>query len=199
MLPIAYELPAAGVLVAGGALACFAGYRLFRIVLAIYGFILGALVASAAMGTEHTAWMILAALGGGILGAAILVAAYFVGVALLGAGVGALAASMIWASFGREPHAFVVIVFAIAGALGALALQRYVIIGATAFGGAWTLIVGVFALLGDRTAAAAAARNDVWLAYPMNPAPGKNWIILLWVALGLAGAAVQVGITAKGK
>ena len=151
------------------------------------------------MGTEHTAWMILAALGGGILGAAILVAAYFVGVALLGAGVGALAASMIWASFGREPHAFVVIVFAIAGALGALALQRYVIIGATAFGGAWTLIVGVFALLGDRTAAAAAARNDVWLAYPMNPAPGKNWIILLWVALGLAGAAVQVGITAKGK
>jgi len=199
MLPASFQTPAALILIAGGLISCFAGYRVFRIVLAIYGFILGALVASAAMGTEHTAWMILAALGGGILGAAILVAAYFVGVALLGAGVGALAASMIWASFGREPHAFVVIVFAIAGALGALALQRYVIIGATAFGGAWTLIVGVFALLGDRTAAAAAARNDVWLAYPMNPAPGKNWIILLWVALGLAGAAVQVGITAKGK
>ena len=199
MLPASFQTPAALILIAGGLISCFAGYRVFRIVLAIYGFILGALVASAAMGTEHTAWMILAALGGGILGAAILVAAYFVGVALLGAGLGALAASMIWASFGREPHAFVVIVFAIAGALGALALQRYVIIGATAFGGAWTLIVGVFALLGDRTAAAAAARNDVWLAYPMNPAPGKNWIILLWVALGLAGAAVQVGITAKGK
>ncbi|PYR75019.1 MAG: hypothetical protein DMF86_16580 [Acidobacteria bacterium] len=199
MLPASFQTPAALILIAGGLISCFAGYRVFRIVLAIYGFILGALVASAAMGTEHTPWMILAALGGGILGAAILVAAYFVGVALLGAGVGALAASMIWASFGREPHAFVVIVFAIAGALGALALQRYVIIGATAFGGAWTLIVGVFALLGDRTAAAAAARNDVWLAYPMNPAPGKNWIILLWVALGLAGAAVQVGITAKGK
>ena len=199
MLPASFQTPAALILIAGGLISCFAGYRVFRIVLAIYGFILGALVASAAMGTEHTAWMILAALGGGILGAAILVAAYFVGVALLGAGVGALAASMIWASFGREPHAFVVIVFAIAGALGALALQRYVIIGATAFGGAWTLIVGVFALLGDRTAAAAAARNDVWLAYPMNPAPGKNWIILLWVVLGLAGAAVQVGITAKGK
>jgi len=199
MLPASFQTPAALILIAGGLISCFAGYRVFRIVLAIYGFILGALVASAAMGTEHTGWMILAAFGGGVLGAAILVAAYFVGVALLGAGVGALAASMIWASFGREPHAFVVIVFAIAGALGALALQRYVIIGATAFGGAWTLIVGVFALLGDRTAAAAAARNDVWLAYPMNPAPGKNWIILLWVALGLAGAAVQVGITAKGK
>ena len=32
----------------------------------------------------------------------------------------------------------VVILFSIAGALAALALQRYVIVGATAFGGAWT-------------------------------------------------------------
>lgn len=199
MLPASFQTPAALILIAGGLISCFAGYRVFRIVLAIYGFILGALVASAAMGTEHTGWMIVAALLGGVVGALILLAAYFVGVALLGAGVGALAASLIWASFGREPHAFVVIVFAVAGALGALALQRYVIIGATAFGGAWTVIVGVFALLGDRTAAAAAARNDVWLAYPMNPAPGRNWIVLLWVVLGLAGAAVQVGVTAKGK
>ena len=45
------------------------------------------------------------------------IAAYFVGVALLGAGVGALAASLIWAALGREPHALVVILFAIAGAL----------------------------------------------------------------------------------
>jgi uncharacterized protein DUF4203 len=197
MLPASFQTPAALILIAGGLVACFAGYRVFRIVLAIYGFILGALLASSAMGTEHTAWMIFAAFAGGVLGAAILVAAYFVGVALVGAGVGALAVSLIWAWFGSEPHAFIVIVFAVAGALGALALQRYVIIGATSFGGAWTTIVGVFALLGDRTAAAAAARNDVWLAYPMNPAPGQGWIILMWLALGLAGAAVQVGITAR--
>ncbi len=31
---------------AGGVIACFAGYRLFRIVLAIYGFMLGAMIAS---------------------------------------------------------------------------------------------------------------------------------------------------------
>ena len=46
MLPHSYELPAALVLVAAGALACFAGYRLFRLVLAIFGFILGAMLAS---------------------------------------------------------------------------------------------------------------------------------------------------------
>ena len=40
------------------------------------------------MGTDQTVWMIGAAIVGGIVGALILVAAYFVGVALIGAGVG---------------------------------------------------------------------------------------------------------------
>src|SRR5215472_5684611 len=126
MLPASLQIPAALLLLAGGIISCFAGYRVFRIVLGIYGFIIGALVTSSAMGTEHTLWMIVGALIGGVLGALVLIAAYFVGVALLGAGVGALAASLIWAALGREPGAVVVIVFAIAGALAALMLQRYV-------------------------------------------------------------------------
>src|SRR5919198_2529209 len=193
MLPVSFQTPAALVLLVGGLISCFAGYRVFRIVLGIYGFILGALLASSAMGTEHTVWMIVAALAGGIVGALILIAAYFVGVALLGAGIGALAASLIWASLGREPHAFIVIIFAVAGALGALALQRYVIVGATSFGGAWTIIVGALALGGNRLAVDAAARNNVWLAYPMHPAPGQHWIVIVWLALGLVGAVVQLG------
>ena len=199
MLPASLQTPAAIVLLVGGVISCFAGYRVFRLVLGIYGFILGALFASAAMGTEHTAWMIVAALVGGLVGALILIAAYFVGVALLGAGIGALTASLIWAALGREPGALVVILFSIAGALAALALQRYVIVGATAFGGAWTIIVGALALTGGRVAADAASRNNVWLAYPMNPAPGHYWILVVWVALGITGAIVQLAVTAKGQ
>ena len=199
MLPASFQTPAALVLLVGGLISCFAGYRVFRIVLGIYGFILGALLASSAMGTEHTMWMVLAALAGGIVGALILIAAYFVGVALLGAGIGALACSLIWAALGREPHAIVVIVFAVAGALAALALQRYVIVGATAFGGAWTTMVGALALAGNRMALDAAAHNDVWLAYPMNPAPGQRWVVAAWLALGLVGAVVQLGVTAKNR
>jgi Domain of unknown function (DUF4203) len=199
MLPAFLQLPAAIILLIGGLISCFAGFRVFRIVLGIYGFILGALFASAAMGTEHTVWMIVAALAGGLIGALILIAAYFIGVALLGAGIGALAASMIWASLGREPGALVVILFSIAGALGALALQRYVIVGSTAFGGAWTIVVGALALSGNRVALDATAHNNVWLAYPMNPAPGQRWIVFVWLALGIAGAVVQLTITAKGK
>jgi hypothetical protein len=199
MLPASFQLPAAIILLAGGLISCFAGYRVFRIVLGIYGFMLGALLASGLTGTEHTAWMIGAALVGGVLGALILIAAYFVGVALLGAGIGALATSLIWASLGKEPSALIVILFSIAGALAALALQRYVIIGATAFGGAWTIIVGALALTGSRVAVDAAARNNVWLAYPMNPAPGQYWVLLVWLALGVTGVVVQLAVTAKGR
>ncbi|HTI37351.1 MAG TPA: DUF4203 domain-containing protein [Vicinamibacterales bacterium] len=199
MLPASFQVPAAIVLLAGGAIACFAGYRVFRLVLGIYGFILGALFASAAMGTEHTLWMIGAAVVGGIIGSLILIAAYFVGVALVGAGVGALAASLIWNALGREPGSVVVILFGIVGALAAIALQRYVIIGATAFGGAWTMIVGWFAFSGHRGAVDAVPRSSVWLAYPMNPAPGQRWVIVAWIVLGLVGTAVQLGITAKHK
>ena len=199
MLPAAFQTPAALILLVGGLISCFAGYRVFRFVLGFFGFVLGALLASSVMGTEETLWMIGAAIAGGIVGSLILIAAYFVGVALIGAGVGALLVNLIWASLGREPHIVIVILFAIAGALAALALQRYVIIVSTAFGGAWTAIVGALALLGDRLAVAAAARNDVWLAYPMNPAPGQRWVIVVWLVVGLTGVIVQLSLTAKRK
>jgi hypothetical protein len=199
MLPASFQAPAAIILLIGGLVSCFAGYRVFRVVLGFFGFVLGALLTSSLMGTEQTTYMIVAAIVGGIIGALILIAAYFVGVALIGAGAGALLVNVIWAALGREPHIVVVILFAIAGALGALALQRYVIITATGFGGAWTAIVGALALWGDRLAVEAAARNNVWLAYPMNPAPGQRWVIAVWLALGLTGVIVQLKVTAKGR
>jgi hypothetical protein len=199
MLPASFQTPAAIILLLGGLLSCFAGYRVFRVVLGFFGFVLGALLTSSIMGTDQTMYMIVAAVVGGIVGALILVAAYFVGVALIGAGVGALIVNVVWAALGREPHIVVVILFAIAGALGALALQRYVIITATAFGGAWTTLVGGLALAGDRLAIEATARNNVWLAYPMNPAPGQQWVIYAWLLLGLVGVVVQLTVTARDK
>ena len=199
MLPASFQTPAAIILLLGGLLSCFAGYRVFRVVLGIYGFILGALLASSLMGTDQRLYMVLGAVVGGILGALVLIGAYFIGVALLGGALGALAANMIWAAAGNEPHVFVVILFAISGALGALALQRYVIIVSTAFGGAWTSIVGALALAGERAAVNAAVRNDVWLAYPLSPAPGERWVLIVWLALGAAGAIAQLTVTAKDK
>ena len=195
MLPASYQQPAAIVLLVGGIVACFFGYRLFRIVLALFGFILGALAASSMFGVSDTTPMIIAAGVGGLVGAGILIAAYFVGVALIGAGLGATAAHLFFATADRDPHFVVVVFLSIAGATAAMYLQRYFIIVGTGFGGAWTMIVGSMAVIGDRTALAAAASGDVWVAYPMNPAPGQRWVPIAWLALGAIGTGVQLGIT----
>jgi hypothetical protein len=200
MLPHSYELPAAILLVLGGALSCLAGYRLFRVVLGIYGFIFGAMLASSMMGGSNTTGMIVAAVVGGLVGALLLVFAYFVGIALVGAGLGALVAHAGWSYFGSgDPPPVLVIVLSIFGSIGAMLLQRYVIIVATAFGGAWTVIVGALAVAGDRGAARAAAAGDVWILYPMTPAQGQRWVPLVWVALGLIGTGVQLGVTGRKK
>jgi hypothetical protein len=192
MLPVAYQLPAAAILVAGGFLSCFFGYRLFKVVLAIFGLILGGLAASSMFGESSTTAMVVAAILGGIGGALLLLASYFVGVALVGAGIGALAANMVWTQVPGDPHPVVVILFSIAGALLATWMQRYVIILGTAFGGAWTMIVGAAALMGNATALKAAAAGDVWVAYPMNPAPGQEWVPWAFVAIGAVGTLVQM-------
>ena len=201
MLPHSYELPAAILLVLGGALSCFAGYRLFKIVLGIYGFVLGAMLASSAMGVTNTTGMIVASLVGGVCGALILVFAYFMGTALLGAGIGALVVAPIGWGYLRtgDPPAAVVIVLAIIGAIAAMFLRRYVIIVATAFGGAWTVIVGGLAVAGDRGAANAAAAGNVWILYLTTPAPGQSWVPVAWVVLGLIGTGVQLGVTGRQK
>src|SRR5687767_10480800 len=195
MLPGAYYLPVAALLIVGGFIACFLGYRLFKFVLAMFGFILGALAASSVFGVSDTTPMVIAALIGGLAGALLLLAAYFVGVALVGAGLGALVANLIWTQIEGDPHPFVVVLFSVAGALLATWLQRYVIILGTAFGGAWTIIVGGLALMGDQTALNAAAAGDIWVAYPLNPAPGQQWVPYAWVALSLVGTLVQMFVT----
>ncbi len=196
MLPSAYQLPAAVLLVAGGILSCFLGYRLFKVVLAVFGFFIGALAASSVFGASDTTAMVIAAIVGGLAGAVILLASYFLGVALIGAGMGAFLANLIWTRIEGDPHPFVVILLSVAGALVATWLQRYVIIVGTAFGGAWTAIVGATALLGDPTALAAAAAGNVWVAYPMNPAPGQRWVPWAWIAIGAVGTLVQLYWTA---
>jgi MFS family permease len=179
MLPASYQLPAAIVLLLAGIVSCFFGYRLFRIVLAVFGFILGALASSSVFGVSDTWPMVIAAIVGG----------------LIGAGLGAVTANLLFAATDQDPHFLVLVFLTVLGSAASMYLQRYFIIVGTSFGGAWTMIVGAMAVAGDRTALAAAAAGDVWVAYPMNPAPGQRWIPVAWIVLGLAGTAVQLGWT----
>jgi hypothetical protein len=201
VLPATLELPAAIVLLLGGAIACFMGYRFFRVVLAIYGFIFGAMLASSVMGISNHFGMLLAALVGGILGAVLFTFAYYVSIGLIGAAMGAFLLHVVWDYAKRsEPPSVAVIIAAVAGAVVAMALQRYVIIVATAFSGAWTMIVAGLAMAGNRAAERAAAGGNVWILYPFAPAAsGPGWVPIAWVLLSLVGVAVQAGVTGHRK
>jgi hypothetical protein len=201
MLPNQYGLAASVLLVLAGALSCFAGYRLFRIVLGIWGFIIGVMIASSLMGVGNTLGMIAVGLAGGVAGALVLAFAYFVAIALVGAGFGALVAHLVWAQVSAtDPHWGAVVLASVAGAIGSMLLQRYVIVVGTAFAGAWAIILGgvaVAADLANRQVVRAASENDVWILYPLTPAPGEAWVPVAWIVLGLIGTAVQLGVTAK--
>ena len=197
MIPAAYAIPAAAILVVSGAVACFAGYRLFRIVLGVYGFILGAMVTSSVMGTANVWALALAAAVGGLIGAGLMIAAYFVGVGLVGAGLASLAVHMVWRVIGGDPPTVLLVIMAVLGALGALKVARYVVVIGTALAGSWTLIVGGLALAGDRVGGMTITPENIWVVYAVGPLPGNWYVIGGWVLLAMAGAAAQLAITSK--
>ena len=192
MLPHAYELPAAIGLMVCGALACFAGYRLFRIVLGLYGFILGAMIVSSTMGVNNPTAMLVGAVVGGLIGAVVLVFAYLVGIALAGAALGAAIAHLAWPQFAAgDPPMLALVVPAVAGAIGAMLVQRYMIVVCTAFGGAWTVVVGAVNVLAARGVPVGGTPLNAWILYPASFG-GQRWAPYAWIVLGLIGATVQL-------
>lgn len=196
MMPTAMHAPAAILLLTGGLVTCLFGHRLFRVVLGIYGFILGAVVASSLMGAAETASMMVAMIAGGLVGAALLIVAYFIGVALAGAALGALLVRLVWAQLGSDPHVLIVVGASLLGALMALALQRYVIIVGTALGGSWSALIGGFALVG-KPGVALADRLEDWLSAPVHAGYANLYVVAAWLVLGIVGIVVQFAITAR--
>ncbi len=184
--------------IAFGLLNCFFGYRLFKVLLGIYGFVLGAAGGFALAGSVtagQTLWLLAGMVVGGLVGAAGMVLLYLLGVFVVGAVAGALLASLLGAALNVNLPPMVVLVVAIAVGGVALALQRTMIVLSTAFSGAWGVVGGMVSLLTGRAAL---------LLNPLNR-PGA-WhraglplllVLLLWLALGIAGAAVQFRTTTE--
>lgn len=197
MIPADYATPAAVVLAISGAFACFGGYRLFRYVLGAYGFILGAMVTSSVMGTSSTMALVLAACAGGVLGAVLMIAAYFVGIGLIGAGLASLVVHLGWRVVGGEPPTVLLVIVAVLGALGALSVARYVAVIGTALAGSWTMIVGLLALGGQKFGSLPVTPENIWVVYSGGPLPGNRWVLAGWVTLSLLGAIVQMTTTSR--
>lgn len=174
------------ILVAAGVIECFFGYRLFKFILGVIGFLFCGLLAATVTSTLSNNELVALGVGliGGIIGAPLFIALYFVGVFVLGANLGALL-SLVGFEFARtDPIIVVVIVVAVLVGALAVAFQKLMIVVATAFGGAWMAVEGVaYFVVG------AGAWN--WVV----PAAGPSLTAMFagWLVLGLAGVVVQIG------
>lgn len=178
--------------IALGLVVCFFGYRLFRIVLAIYGFVLGAvlgLLVAGLLGGSNTYVSLIAALVGGLIGAALMATLYKLGVFLVGAVAGAVLAGMIGANLSSDLRVIAIVLAAVLLGIVAVIFQRIVIILATAFSGSWVVAQAGAALIAGRTMAWGDLLSNRFI--PELDGTALGGFFAVWLLLGIAGALLQ--------
>ena len=181
-----------------GLLTCFFGYRMFKIILGILGFFLGAALAGSfavsAISDSQFALIFITIIGG-IAGAVVLVAFYFLGVFLFGAGLGYLAGVTLCLRMGWSHE--IIISFILAAVVGVLALliQRFMIIVSTAFVGSWAVISGFYYLLNEEFHLIINSR--IRESFSLVEEPSGLILLLLWILLAIVGIIIQYSVTAK--
>lgn len=186
-----------------GAAFCFGGFRFFLLLLPIWGFVVGFNVGVDAMtalfgdGTfaTVTSWLVGFVLA--LLFAVFSYLYYYLAIALLGGSVGYVIGTSAWGLIGNEYGlvAFVIgLVCAVALAIAVLALNvpKYLVIVLSALGGAAAILAGWFILIGKIP-----SDNIHWTQ--VGALILDNWLYLIaWGALVALGIVVQVASTAIG-
>lgn len=183
-----------------GILSCFWGYRIFKIILGIIGFILGAYLAGSVgiYFTHHIGLVtIIAAIVGGIIGASLIASLYYVGIFILGAVGGWLLGVMITGAAGHQIHLVLLIVIAIACGILAVIFQKLIIIVSTASYGSWNIVSGLFAFFGGGFTTIRVFRYPAIL---LNYGGSSYYLILLfWLLLTIAGVIFQYRFAGRKK
>lgn len=172
-----------------GLLSCFSGYQLFRFLLGAVGFLTGIFLATSvafAITDQNLVLTLFLGLLGGLIGAALLLSFYFLGVFVVGGILGALLSQLLSTQIAMEPVILTLILVVGCGIL-ALALQKILIIISTALAGAWMALSGAgYFLFGLNPL------SFLDWPLPVLASPGRYWPLLVgWVVLSLAGVAVQ--------
>jgi hypothetical protein len=179
----------------------FAGYRLFRALIPIWGFIVGFDVAGiVAHDVFHT--QLLASFPGwivailvGLIFAALAYVYYYVSVVALAASVGFLVGEALVAAFAASATTIALIVgIILAVALAALVIRlnapKGLVVALTALGGASAAITGVLLALGTVSLASLQASAS---GGSLEVIRSTWWLSLLTLALALAGIVAQAG------
>ncbi len=178
-----------------GLLICFFGYKIFRLVLAILGFVIGASFIAGVGFTltdgNEILIILIAGIAGGLVAAVILLFLYSAGVFLLGAlfGISVFSGILILINIDTSPLLY--IMPAILGGIIALLLQKFMIILITSFAGAWIAVIGTLYVLNSNF-------NPFTPEFINNISEIDTYRILLsLIALGGLGFVVQYIIFPK--
>ncbi|HEY4032657.1 MAG TPA: DUF4203 domain-containing protein [Ktedonobacteraceae bacterium] len=199
---MSFRLLAVGILalVIGTAL-CFAGYRAFRALIAIWGFFAGFLLTVQAVGV-YSEGHFLVSIGGlaiafvvGLILAALAYYLYVAAVVILSASVGFWVGTGIMMALGYGNHSTPALIAGLICAVAmavltlALDLTKFLIVISTSLGGASSIIAGILLLLGKIPLEA--------LSFGMVGAiisSSQLWG-LVWLVLAIVGIIVQLSST----
>lgn len=182
-----------------GAAFCFVGYRLFLVMLPIWGFFAGfwlgaegtALILGGGFLATTTGWVIGFIFG--LVGALLSYLFYMFGVVVIAGAFGAAFGSGILHAIGFQSGILVGSVALVAalimvGLALALNIQKYVIIAISAIGGANAIVVSGLLLFGRVSLESLQNAGSAVL-----PVLQDSWFwLLIWLLIALAGFVVQV-------
>jgi hypothetical protein len=175
--------------VVAGILACFWGYRILKVTLGLFGFIFGAYAAwelALSRFDANTAFALVCALVGGLIGMALYVWLYFLGIFLLGATAGAIVVAAVFNGSAHQPEPMVFLAASIIGGIVALIAQKLMIIVSTAFSGSYLIVAGLWPFVASHAPA------RIWLyPAPDSSGPWRYAALAAWLILGLVGLRVQ--------
>jgi hypothetical protein len=181
-----------------GAAALLWGYRLFLVLLPIWGFFAGlwlGVTGTTMLLGDGFFWTVSGIIIGviiGVFGAILSYMFYLVGVAIIAAAIGGMLGSGVMSALGFDPG-FLTTIVTIGSAIVIailsliLNLQKYVITFLAAVGGASLLVISGLLLFGQVTL------DQIRLGNLLAPIFSSSWIwILAWLVLLVLGFAVQI-------
>ncbi len=139
---LAVWLPLLAIVIGVG--QCFFGWRVFKVVLGVSGFLSAALLVGMFVFsfTNSVVITLLAAIFAGVIGAVMLVIVYFFGMFFFGAAMGVLIGYLGFSLAKEVPWITVLFILGCVGGITTLVYQRFMIIFSTAVIGATLAVVG---------------------------------------------------------
>ena len=171
-----------------GIVNCFFGYVYFRLLLGVWGFIMGGVLGISLASDGAPVVVLAAGLIGAVLGAVLIYLLFRVGVLIIGALLGYVLTAALLAQLGFSENIFLLaLVGAVIFGILALVINRVFIIVLTAFSGASAIITGVSLLMNaERVTQAFAERR-------FDPVFADTPLIVgvFWLLLAVAGIFIQ--------